>query len=166
MKIKLSILALMLSLSSLIAADVMVENVYVRATPPGTPNTAAFMTVMNKASSPIEIVGAKSDVAKMVQIHQHTMHNGMMKMSHVKRVKLDAKSHLDFKPGGYHVMFMGMKKRLKEGEMADFTLVFSDGTELKVTAPVKKAMAGMKHDKSKMHKKMSGMNHDNMKKDK
>jgi len=165
MKIKLSLLSLILGLSSLFAADVMVENVYVRATPPGTPNTAAFMTIMNKSTSAIEIVGAKSSVSKMVQVHQHTMNNGMMKMSHVKRLKIDAKSHVDFKPGGYHVMFMGMKKRLKEGEMAEFTLVFSDGSELKINAPVKKAMAGMKHDKSKMHKKMSGMNHDNMKKD-
>jgi len=165
MKIKLSIVALMLSLSSLVASEIMVQNAYVRATPPGTPNTAAFMTIMNKASSSIEVVGARSSVAKMVQVHQHTMHNGMMKMSHVKRLKLDAMSHLDFKPGGYHVMFMGMKKRLNDGEMAEFTLVFSDGSELKIDAPVKKAMAGMKHDKSSVHKKMSGMNASEMKKE-
>ncbi len=164
MKTKLSILALILSLNTLFAADIMLENVYVRATPPGTPNTAAFMSIMNKDSKDIQIVGAKSSLAKMVQIHSHTKVNGMMKMGQVKVVNLKAQEKLTFKPGGYHVMFMGMKKRLKSGEMADFTLIFSDGSELKVNAPVKKAMAGMKHDKSTMHKKMSGMNHSDMKK--
>ncbi|NQY94764.1 MAG: copper chaperone PCu(A)C, partial [Campylobacteraceae bacterium] len=120
--------------------------------------------IMNKSSNDIQIVGAKSSLAKMVQVHSHTKVNGMTKMGHVKTVNLKAKSTFIFQPGGYHVMFMGMKKRLKEGEMADFTLIFSDGSELNINAPVKRVMAGMKHDKTSIHKKMSGMNNSDMKK--
>ncbi len=146
------------------ASSVMVKDAYVRATPPNMPNSAAFMMVMNKSANNLAIVGAKSDVAKKVEIHTHDMVNGMMKMHQVQKVDVKAKSHTMFSPGAFHVMFIGLNKSLKEGDTVDFTLVLSNNKEIKISAPVKKVMAGMNHGKMNgmNHKKMSGMNHGKM----
>jgi len=168
MKIKLIAMSLLLSVASLMASSVMVKKSYVRATPPNIPNSAIFMMVMNKSANDLAIVGAKSDIAKKVQIHTHDMVDGMMKMYQVKKVDLKAKSHVMFKPGGFHVMLLGLNKSLKEGASVDFTLLLSNGEEIKVTAPVKKVMSGMKHGKSMNHGKSKGhgksMDHSKMKK--
>ncbi len=156
MKLKLIAMSLLLTAVSVFASSVMVKDAYVRATPPGMPNSAAFMMVMNKGTSDLAVVSAKSDAAKKVEVHTHDMVNGMMKMYQVDKVDLKANSHTMFKPGGFHVMFLGLNKSLKEGDMVHFSLVLNNGEEIKVMAPVKKVMAGMKHGK------MSGMKHGNM----
>ena len=43
----------------------------------------------------------------------------------------------ELKPGSYHVMMMGLKKELKEGDKISFTLKFKNAGELKIEAPVK-----------------------------
>ncbi len=149
MKLKLAIVTLLLSAASLLASSVMVKDGYVRATPPGMKNSAAFMMLMNKSDNNLSVVSAKSHIANKVEIHTHDMVDGMMKMYQVKKVDLKANSHTMFKPGGFHVMFLGLKKSLREGEYVSFTLVLNNGEEVKVTAPVKKVMSGMKHGKDK-----------------
>ena len=164
MKLKLGLLTLLLGAASLMASSLMVKNAYVRATPPMMKNSGAFMMVMNKTDKNVSIVSAKSDVAKKVELHTHENVNGMMKMYQVEKVDVNANAHVMFKPGGFHVMFLGLNKGLKEGESVDFTLVLSNGEEIKVNAPVKKAMSGMKHgNMNKMnHGNMNKMNHGKM----
>lgn len=163
MKFKLGLLGLLLSIIHVMAASVMVENAYVRATPPNMPNSAAFMKVMNTTSADLSIVGAKSNAAKKVEIHTHDMVNGIMKMYQVSKVDIKANSHTMFQPGGFHVMFLGLTKGLKEGDHIDFTLVFSNGDEVVVTAPVKKVMAGMNHSQTNNNNMVKPKSHDNMK---
>ena len=157
MKLKLIVSGLLLGASSLMASSVMVKDAYVRATPPSVPNSAAFMMIMNKTSDNLEIVGATSNIAKKVQLHQHTMHNGMMKMGQVKKVDLKSKSHVIFKPGGYHIMLLGLNKPLKEGTSVMLTLKLSNGEEVKIHAPVKRVMDGMKHTSDKKMKSHGNM---------
>jgi copper(I)-binding protein len=61
----------------------------------------------------------------------------MMGMRQVKVIPIQAKSMLEFKPGGYHVMVMNLKKDLKKGDSAEFTLHFKYGGNITVKAPVK-----------------------------
>jgi copper(I)-binding protein len=61
---------------------------------------------------------------------------GMMKMREVKDVKIKAKSSTSLKPGGLHLMFMGLKRPLKKDEKIKVTLKFSDSSSLDVDFPV------------------------------
>lgn len=139
----------LLTASLLLGANVKVENAYVRATPPGLPNSAAFMSVKNDGSKELSIVKATSTVAKKVELHTHDMKDGVMKMYQVPEIKIPAKSETVLKPGGFHIMLIGLHNPLKVGENVNLTLTLSNGNTIDVSAPVKTVMGGMKHNNMK-----------------
>lgn len=135
--------------SAVIASEVKVENPYVRATPPNLPNSAAFMTLKNSSDKNIAVVNATSNVSKVVELHTHTMKDGVMKMTQVPKIEVPAKGETVLKPGGLHIMFIGLHKPLKKGEEVELTIEFSNGEKQTITAPIKTVMGGMKHHNMK-----------------
>jgi len=148
------ILLAMFCVVSVFAMDIKIEDAYVRATPPNLPNSAAFMTVKNETNQDVSIVKATSNISKVVELHTHDMKDGVMKMYQVPKIDVVANSQTVLKPGGFHVMFIGLKKPLKVGENVTFTLEFSNGETQTITAPIKTVMSGMKHHGN-------GMKHNN-----
>lgn len=132
-----------LSCQSLWAADskaaekIEVEDAYVRLMPPGQPNTAAFFSLKSRDSKPHALVQARSDLAKAVELHTHLNEGGMMKMVKVEKIEVGANSSVQLKPGGHHVMFLGLKRPLKADTNVALTLVFEDKSEKKVQAVVR-----------------------------
>ncbi len=147
-------LVLLFSVMSVFATDLLVEDAYVRATPPNLPNSAAFMVLKNSSNENISVVKATSNVSKNVELHTHDMKDGVMKMYQVPKIDIPAKAETILKPGGFHVMLIGLHKPLKVGEKVTFTLELSNGETKTVTAPIKTVMAGMKqhnHDMKHNH---------------
>ena len=138
-------LAILVSVCTLVASEIKVENPYVRATPPHLPNSAAFMSVINDSNSDIAIIKASSNVSKVVELHTHDMKDGVMKMYQVPQINIPANGKTVLKPGGFHIMFIGLNQPLKVGNEVSLTLEFSNGETKTITAPIKKVMAGMKH---------------------
>ncbi|RXJ87836.1 copper chaperone PCu(A)C [Arcobacter sp. CECT 8985] len=137
-------LFVLLSISAIFASDLKIEDAYVRATPPGLQNSAAFMTIKNSSDENIALLKAKSNVSKVVELHTHQMKNGIMKMYQVPKIDIAAKGETTLKPGGFHIMLIGLKHPLKVGENVDLTLEFSNGKSQKVSAKIKTVMGGMK----------------------
>jgi copper(I)-binding protein len=133
--------------SSLFANDIVITNAYVRAVPPNLSNSASFMQITNRSSKTISLLSVDSNVAKNVELHEHVMNNGMMKMQQIQSIKIPANSTVELKPGGLHVMLIGLNKKLVEGEKVEsFTFNFSDKTSITVdNILVKSVMMGMKH---------------------
>ena len=126
------------------AADVMVMDAYVRATPPGAMNSAAFMTLHNHSASEKALVSAETTAAKVVELHNHVNENGVMKMRQVAGgIKLPAHGMVTLQPGGLHVMLMGLVQDLKEGNAITLTLHFDDGSSQGLTVPVKNTVKPM-----------------------
>ena len=138
-------LAILVSVCTLVASEIKVENPYVRATPPHLPNSTAFMSVINDSNSDIAIIKASSNVSKVVELHTHDMKDGVMKMYQVPQINIPANGKTVLKPGGFHIMFIGLNQPLKVGNEVSLTLEFSNGETKTITAPIKKVMAGMKH---------------------
>lgn len=126
------------------AAQIEVENAWTRATAPNAKTGAAYMVLKNNGSTDDKLIGAESDVAKKTQIHTAEMKDGMMNMHRVEFILVPGGGSAELKPGGYHVMMMGLKQPLKEGREVHITLKFENAGEIKVTAPVKKAGKNMK----------------------
>jgi copper(I)-binding protein len=147
------LLLALLCASTLFASEIEVKDAYVRATPPGLPNSAAFMSVENNTDKDISIIKATSEVSKVVELHTHSMKDGVMKMYQVPKIDVPAKGVTTLKPGGFHVMLIGLHKPLKVGEEVTLTLEFSNGESKTITAPVKTVMGGMMNNK--MNNKMS-----------
>ena len=144
MKFRLFIALLISSTVSLMASSLMVHDAYVRATPPGLPNSAAFMMFMNHSDKDIAVVSASSNIAKKVELHTHDMVDGEMRMYQVKQIAVKANGHVMLKPGGFHIMFLGLHNPLKEGQNVDLSLTLSNGETVTLSAPVKKVASGMK----------------------
>lgn len=142
------VLLTLLSVSSY-ADSLTILQPYVRAVPQGQPNSAAFMVLKNDSSEDRALVNARSTISKGVELHTHRKEAGMMRMRRVDRIVIKAGSETVLKPGGLHVMFIGLKQPLKAGDEVELELVFDDGATIKLTAPVK-LVAGMR--KKQMHK--------------
>jgi hypothetical protein len=125
-------------------AQVAVSDAWVRGTVAGQSATGAFMQLKSPADT--SLVSAASPVAKIVEIHEMKMDAGVMKMSAIDALAVPAGKTVELKPGGYHVMLMGLAAPLKEGETVPVTLTFKakDGKTqtVEVRAPVRALTAG------------------------
>lgn len=122
------------------AQSVKVEKVYARAVPPGQANSAAFMILSNTSGHAYSVTAAASPVANTVELHTHTNVNGVMEMRQVPKIDIPANGSTELKPGGLHVMLIGLKQELKAGDKTSVTLTFDDGTTTTVDAPVQDVM--------------------------
>lgn len=125
------------------ASDVGVSNVYARAIAEGQTNSAAFMILTNNGKQARALVSATSSVSATVELHTHKLEDGMMRMRKVDKIDIRAGGMTELKPGGLHIMFIGLKKQLQAGDTVDLELVFDNGDTISVSAPVKQ-VAGMK----------------------
>ncbi|MBI1422186.1 MAG: copper chaperone PCu(A)C [Gammaproteobacteria bacterium] len=126
------------------ADDVTVSKPYVRAVPPGQPNSAAFMQLQNKGATPHAVMKAESPVAKVVELHTHINEGGVMKMRQIKKIDIPAQGETMLKPGGLHVMFLGLESELKPGQSVPVTLIYEDGSKVTIQATVRKMQMHMK----------------------
>ncbi len=124
-------------LSSFSAAELELMEGYVRAMPPGQPNTAAFMLVRNPADKDVKLTSATTSAASTAEFHTHTMDaQGVMRMRAVESVTVAAKGQFEFKPGAYHIMLMGLNKPLTPADTVRLTLTDSEGQQHQLTLPV------------------------------
>lgn len=115
-------------------------------------NSAAYFKVMNHAKADDKIIDAKADVSKRVEIHTHIHDNGVMRMRRVKGgVDIKAGSEVMFKPGGYHIMLIGLKAKLVEGQKFPLTLIFEKAGAQQITVEVKKTDPTKSHGAHKKH---------------
>jgi copper(I)-binding protein len=134
-----------------VAEQVDVADPYVRGVPPGQPNSASFMVLKNTTEEPHALVSAESPAAKVVELHTHTMVDGMMRMRQVEKIDLPAGKQVSLEPGGLHVMLIGLKQKLVPGENVPVTLIFDDGSRKNLSAPIRKMKMHMKSMDHSMH---------------
>lgn len=118
------------------APEITVTNQWARTSPMATDMGAAYMTI--EASALDELIGASVDmsVAMMAEVHETISENGATKMQEVDRIEVTPDAPIEMKPGGYHIMLMGLKKPLETGETITVTLKFSKSGETTVEVPV------------------------------
>ncbi|MBI5877408.1 MAG: copper chaperone PCu(A)C [Chloroflexi bacterium] len=118
------------------ATSIVVDQPWARAAMAGG-NGAAYMILKNIGKEDMKLLSAASDVAQAVEIHQTTMVGGAMQMAPVKEIPITAGGQTELKPGGYHVMMIGLKRELKVGEKISVVLTFDKGASITVSADVK-----------------------------
>ena len=100
------------------------------------------MTIHNTGAEADRLIRAESPVSERVELHTHLQENGVMRMREVEAIDLPAGAATELKPGGLHVMFMGLKEPLVAGQTIPLTLHFETAGTLALTLPVE-AMGGM-----------------------
>jgi copper(I)-binding protein len=100
-------------------------------------NGAAYMLLQNHSDEDDAVVGASSDMAEAVEIHLSQMKDdGTMEMIKQESIPLPADGEVEFKPGSFHVMLIGLKQELKTGGEFSLTLHFKNHEDISLTIPV------------------------------
>ncbi len=117
--------------------DVRVEAAWARASVGA--NGAAYARLVNHGKSADRLIAVKSKVAKRVQLHTHLIEGNVMRMRHVTGgIVVPPGKTVTMKPGGYHIMLMGLKAKLKTGQHFSLTFVFEKAGEVKSTVKIGK----------------------------
>jgi copper(I)-binding protein len=139
-----------------LAADVDVKSAWARGTVPAQQVGGVFMELTSKVGA--VLVGVTTSVAEDAEVHEMRLEGGVMKMRPAPRLDLPAGQTVSLKPGGYHIMLMGLKQQLKAGETIPLTLKLErkdnkiDSVEVKAEVRGLNASTGeAPHDHMHMH---------------
>lgn len=106
-------------------------------TPPSLnqPHGVGFLTL--NASGDDALVGVKSDCCTIVEMHEMTMKNDVMRMRRVKSIPLPDHTDVKLESGGYHLMLIGLKKPIETGDTVPVTLTFQHAAPVTVALEAK-----------------------------
>ncbi len=116
----------------------ILHHAWSRATPAGAKTGAAYVKIENTGDAADQLLSASSDIAAMTEVHQMSMENDMMKMGPAGPVDIPAHGVVELKPHGLHIMLMGLKKPLAEGDTFPVTLTFAKAGKVELQVVVGK----------------------------
>jgi copper(I)-binding protein len=113
-----------------------VEQPWARASLAGVRNGIVYGRLEDKGAAPVELVGASTPVADLVEFHEHGMNAGVMTMRQLDRIEVKPGQVVMLQPGGMHMMLIDLKRPLKAGESFPLTLKLADGESVTVAVSV------------------------------
>jgi periplasmic copper chaperone A len=120
--------------------DIVIEQPWSRATPVKV--GGAYMTLRNNGAVADRLVKVASPLAERGEIHETKVEGGTAMMRPVESIELKPRGgSVQLKPGGLHVMLMGLQRPLKEGERIKLVLTFERAGTIEIEARVEKAGA-------------------------
>lgn len=130
------------------AGSLEIKHPWARATPRGATVAGGYMIITNTGTTPDRLVGFTSPAAGKFEIHEMKMDNGVMKMRPLAGgLEIKPGQSVELKPGGYHLMFMGLKQPFEKGKRVKGTLTFEKAGKIEVEYAVEAvgAAAPMEH---------------------
>lgn len=126
------------------SSSIELLNARARATLPGMSTSAAYMTIRNGGQKPAQIEALASPVALKTELHTTQMNDGVMAMRRVDNLQIGPGEVVELKPGGYHIMLMGLKQPIAADSEIPVIITFDNGEQITV-------MAKTSHDVSGQH---------------
>jgi hypothetical protein len=121
------------------APAIKVTDAWSRATVAGQGTGAVYLTVANGGGE--DQLMSVSTPAGESSIHSSTTENGVMRMRPLNDLPIPAKSTVELKPGGTHIMIMGLRAPLTAGSSFPLDLKFNKSGQMRVTVQVRQATA-------------------------
>ena len=119
------------------AGSIEIKHPWSRATPKGASVAGGYLKLINTGTAPDRLVGGTSEIAGKFEIHEMSMDNGVMKMRPLANgIEIKPGQTVEFKPGGYHLMFVGISKPLEQGKRVKGTLEFEKAGKVKLAFDV------------------------------
>jgi len=127
-----------------VADEILVKDPYIRAVPPVVKTSAAFMQFQNNGDMEQFLVSASTPAAAAVELHMHTMDDGVMRMRRIAHIHLPSNDTVPLKPGGLHIMMFDLTAPLNVGDQVPMILTFDDGSTKEISAEVRSVKGMMK----------------------
>jgi len=118
------------------AQGVQVVDAWSRPTPPGMDVGVAYFTIRNAGKSD-RLLRVSSPVAKRAELHVSSMKDGVMRMEGLSSVDIGGGAPTSFEPSGKHVMLVGLKRALKEGDAFPLVLTFANAGKVEARVEVR-----------------------------
>ncbi|MFY9315407.1 MAG: copper chaperone PCu(A)C [Burkholderiales bacterium] len=119
-------------------AGVVIDDPWAAATPPGASVGGGYFVVRNTDAVPDRLIGASSPFAERVEMHVSSSEGGVMRMRQHESLAVPANGRLELTPGGAHLMLIGLKLPLKQGDIVPLTLRFERAGDVKTELRVGK----------------------------
>ncbi|MAH39368.1 MAG: hypothetical protein CL873_02370 [Dehalococcoidales bacterium] len=113
-----------------------IQDPWARPAAMGVGTAAIYFTLVNEGNASDALVDVSSDAAESARFHETQMEGNIISMVPVTRIEIPAKGLTELKPGGLHVMLMGLKQDLNNGDTVSVTLRFEKSDEVVVEAEV------------------------------
>lgn len=88
----------------------------------------AYVTLTNHGDASATLTSVSGDVSNVIELHTHVMDGDIMKMRKLDSLTIEPHQTVTFKPGGLHLMLIGLKSELAVGDSFPVTLHFGDDT--------------------------------------
>jgi periplasmic copper chaperone A len=119
------------------AGDLVITQVWSRATPGGAKIGGGYLTIENKGTAPERLIGASGEIAGKIEVHEMAMKDGVMTMRPLDNgLTIEAGKTVKLAPGGYHLMMFDLKSPLKQGDKLPVTLEFEKAGKVTVSLDV------------------------------
>jgi len=139
----LCVASLLLAACAPAAGGIIIKAPVARASPTGAETGGAFVTITNNTREADRLLSASSPAAQTVELHETVDDNGVMKMEpRPDGWEIPAGGTLELKPGGKHIMLIGLTAPLEAGKKIQITLNFEKAGAKTIEVPVQ-AMSGM-----------------------
>jgi copper(I)-binding protein len=113
------------------------KNAWIKLAPPGANVNAAYLNLYNSSAQPVEINKLESNCCEEVVLHRTYYENDRVKMEHLDKLVIPAKSALQLKPGGLHIMLLRASPAFRLGDKVKINILFSDGQKQNIHFLVK-----------------------------
>ena len=124
--------------------ELVVEGAWARATTvsglpgqTGNVNSAVYLVLRNEGGVPDRFLGGMTPVAASLELHQSMEEAGVMRMQALEGIDVPAGGQVELRPGGVHIMLLGLEASLMEGDTVEMTLRFQRSGTLSVRVPVR-----------------------------
>jgi periplasmic copper chaperone A len=122
---------------AVLASDVMVIGAFARASAVSNATSGVvYMTLTNHGATPDKLVSITTPVAGIAMLHESKEDGGVATMMDMSGLDIPAGGSVEMKPGGIHIMLMGLKAPLKKGDTLKLTLSFEHAGNVEVEAKI------------------------------
>lgn len=105
--------------------DLQIEHPWSREVPTGARVAGGYLVVTNSGDAPDRLVAVSSEISAKAEVHEMAVKDGVMTMGQVQGgLEIPAGGSAALEPGGYHLMFIDLKRQPKKGESFPATLTF------------------------------------------
>ncbi len=123
--------------------DLTVGGAFTREPPKGARVAGGYMTITNGGGVPDRLIGGSAPFAKRFEVHEMAMDGGMMKMRELPNgIEIKPGEAVEFKPGGFHVMFLDLTAAPVTGKPVKAKLRFERAGEVEIEFAVVPASSG------------------------
>src|SRR5215469_5721888 len=120
-------------------SGIHLDQAWARATPGAATTGAVYLTLYNTGTAPDALTAVSTPTAEKAELHLTKVANGVMEMRPLPALSIAPGQRITLDPAsGYHIMLIGLKAPLKEGDHIPLTLTFQHAGAQQVVAMVAK----------------------------